>query len=63
MNVIFPQQFDLFRDRLMVGQQPLELFILVRIQVPEPKRNVAHCATFFVVFMLYFAPYEDGASP
>ena len=25
-----------FRDRLMVGLQPLELRILVRIQVPEP---------------------------
>ncbi len=30
------RQNTLFGDRLMVGQQVLDLFILVRIQVPEP---------------------------
>ncbi len=42
---INPRQFGLpldgliviiLRDRLMVGQQPLKLFILVRVQVPQP---------------------------
>ncbi len=29
----------MLRDRLTAGQQTLNLFILVRIQVPEPKES------------------------
>lgn len=35
-----------FGDRLMVGQQPLKLFILVRIQVPEPRKNASLSGVF-----------------
>ncbi len=32
----------------MVGQQPLKLFILVRIQVPEPGKATRHCVVFLL---------------
>ena len=35
------------RDRLMVGQQPLELFIQVRILVPQPVGSLPLCEDFF----------------
>ena len=35
------------RDRLMVGQQPLELFIQVRILVPQPMGPLPLCEDFF----------------
>jgi hypothetical protein len=33
----------------MVGQQPLKLFILVRIQVPEQIKNISKRLIFFIL--------------
>lgn len=35
-------------DRLMVGQRPLEAFILVRIQVRQPAEIVLYSNVFFL---------------
>ena len=35
MNVWYPQAC--LGDRLMVGQQPLKLYVGVRVPIPEPK--------------------------
>jgi hypothetical protein len=45
----------LFGDRLMVGQQPLKLFILVRIQAPEHKKTTPISELFLFRLICYFS--------
>ena len=47
--LILCPQTPLFRDRLMVGHRPLKPFILVRIQVPEPRKSLSEKRGFLLL--------------